>query len=194
MHLNVNTPAIPKLQRMYDIHLMDMIQNSQQFTASEVRHLNYCRLFLKAITLSDITHTTGTRLDGSKLDGAPSIYSSSRIGKSINQERLSDKEWKLWRRASLLWSDENGTLHEPLGPWILHPKEQHMRHQSYLQADDRVGDDVSLWIQIGSDYVQCLMTHDHWHYQETTFCACGMTSPTIYSPLKPGHVPLASGD
>ena len=116
MHLNVTTPAIPKLQRMYDIHLMDMIQNSKQFTPSDVRKLNYCRLFLKAITLSDITHTTGTRLDGSKLAGAPSVYSSSRLGNSINQERPSDAEWKLWRRASRLWSDENGTLHQPLGP------------------------------------------------------------------------------
>jgi hypothetical protein len=43
---------------------MDIIQHSKKFTDSEVRQLNYCRLFLNAITLSDITHTTGTRLDG----------------------------------------------------------------------------------------------------------------------------------
>ena len=46
---------------------------------------------------------------------------------------------------------------------------QRMRHRSYLQADGRAGDEVSLWIQIGSEYVQCLRTHDQWHYQETTY-------------------------
>ena len=42
MHLNVTTPVIPKLQQMHDIHLMDMIQNSKQFTPSDVSKLNYC--------------------------------------------------------------------------------------------------------------------------------------------------------
>ena len=171
MHLTVQETAIPKLQRMYDDHLMDMIQNSKQFTASEVRQLHYCRLFLKVNRLSDITHTTGTRLDGSTLLGDPSIYSSTRIGNSIHQERPSEKEWKLWRKAALLWSDENGNLHEPLGPWILHSKDQQrMRHRSYVQAEGRIGNDVVyLWTQIGTEYVQCLMTTDQWHFQETSF-------------------------
>ena len=184
MSLVVTTPGIPKLQRMYDVHLMDIILNSKQFKNSEIRQLNYCRLFLKAITLSDITHTTGTRLDGSKLNGDPSLYSSTRIGNSIHQERPSEKEWKLWRRAAKLWSDDNGNLHEPLGPWILHPKEQRMRHRSYVQADGRVGDDVYLWIQIGSQYVQCIMTTDQWHFQESLFTCSWEDLPDDLFPVE----------
>ena len=45
-----------------------------------------------------------------------------------------------------------------------------MRHRSYVQADGRVGDDVYLWTQIGSKYVQCIMTSDQeWHFKESLF-------------------------
>ena len=155
---------------------------------------NYCRLFLNAITLLDITHTTGTRLDGSKLNGDPSIYSSKRIGNSIHQERPSDKEWKLWQREARLWSDENGNLHEPLDPWILQFKEQRMRHRSYVQADGRVGDEIYLWTQIGSEYTQCLMTSDQWHFQETTFTSPWDDLPEDLSQWKPGQDWADRGD
>jgi hypothetical protein len=99
---------------------MDVIQNSHQFTDARVKRLNYCRLFLKAVTLSDISHTTGTRLDMCKLEGRPSLVSSETHGPTIYQETPSTAKWILWKRANRLWSDVDGSLHKPLGPWILH--------------------------------------------------------------------------
>jgi hypothetical protein len=113
VRLQLDEPAIPKVQRLYDVHLMDVIQNSHQFTDAEVKRLNYCRLFLKAVTLSDISHTTGTRLDMSKLEGRPSLISSATHGPTIYQEPPSAAEWILWKRANRLWSDVDGSLHEP---------------------------------------------------------------------------------
>ena len=68
---------------------MDAIINSGQFTLAQIRQLNYCRLYLKAVTLSDLSTPAGVALDRGKLDdGSPSVYSSSRTGgSSIYQVR-----------------------------------------------------------------------------------------------------------
>ena len=167
MSLQINTPEIPPLQRMYDVHLMDMILNSNNFKAAEIRRLNYCRLFLKASTLSDLTHITGLRLDYSKLEGNPSLYSSITHGNHIYQERPSENDWKLWRKANLIWSDTNGKLFEALGPWILHPKEQRQQHRAYFQMQGALWIEVALRVKLGNAYTRCKMLHDQWHYRET---------------------------
>ena len=46
MSLQVDVAELPKLQRMYDVHLMDMILNANKFKAAEIRRLNYCQLYL----------------------------------------------------------------------------------------------------------------------------------------------------
>jgi hypothetical protein len=46
-------------QREHDIYIMDAIIESEQFTPDEVCKLNYCRLHLQAITISDITIAGG---------------------------------------------------------------------------------------------------------------------------------------
>ena len=166
--LHIDTPEIPKLQRKFDVHLMDMILTSNQFKASEIRRLNYCRLYLKASTLSDITHITGLRLDFSKLEGKPALYSSVTHGIHIHQERPSDKDWKLWRKANLIWSDANGKLFEALGSWTLNPKDQRQQHRAYYQKRGATWVDEAIWVKIGDEYTRCKMLHDQWHYKETT--------------------------
>jgi hypothetical protein len=134
MSLHVDEPELPELQRKFDIHIMDMILHANIFKDAEIRQLNYCRLYLGAVALSDLTHITRLRLDFSKLEGRPSIYSSVTQRNRIHQERPSDKDWLLWKKANSIWSDNNGKLMEALvGPWILHPKEQRQQHRAYYQ-------------------------------------------------------------
>ena len=168
VRLQLDEPTIPKVQRLYDVYLMEAIQNSRQFTDAEVKRLNYCRLFLKAVTLSDISHTTGTRLDMSKLEGRPSLTSSVTHGPTIYQETPSAAEWTLWKRANRLWSDTSGTLHEPLGPWILHTSEQRQQHQAYWGRHTVEELDASIWVRVDDGYLRCEPISDVWHYQETT--------------------------
>ena len=73
---------------------------------------------------------------------------------------------------------------EPLGPWILHSKDQRMRHRSYVQAEGRIGNDVHLWTQIGTEYVQCLMTTGQWHFQESTFSSPWKDLPDDLFPVE----------
>jgi hypothetical protein len=129
--LQLDDPGIPPRQREHDQYIMDIIIASRLFTASEVRRLNYCRLYLQAVTLSDITTTNGLTLNNSKLHGCPSLQSSRTRWVSINQDKPSDREWRLWRKANLLWANAQGTLHHPLMSWILPIHEQRFQHFAY---------------------------------------------------------------
>jgi hypothetical protein len=44
-------------------------------------------------------------------------YSSRSRWHKFKQERPSETQWKVWRKANLLWSKEDGTLHQPLMRW-----------------------------------------------------------------------------
>ena len=78
---------------------MDVVLESNKFTALQIRRINYCRLFLQAVTISDLTDATGHKLDSSKLNGIPSIVSRISTWLHVHQDRPSEAEWKLWRRA-----------------------------------------------------------------------------------------------
>jgi hypothetical protein len=164
--LRLDEPAISKIQRLYDTHIMDIILNSNQFSSAEIRRLNYCRLYLEASTLSDLSHITWVRLDLSKLEGRPSLVSSITHGSTIYQESPSAAEWALWKRANRLWSDDQGKLFEPLGPWIIDKSQQRQRHQAYVGRHSTAAMDVSLWIRVEHQYIRCEPLQDLWHYQE----------------------------
>ena len=126
---------------------------SNKFTASQVRRLNYCRLFLQAVTISDLSDETGLQLDPTKQHGIPSERSSTTQWLHVRQYRPSDDTWKLWRRANRLWSTPDGVLHRPLGLW-LHPlSRQRQQHFAYLRRR-------RLYIRIGhtSTYQECKPT------------------------------------
>jgi hypothetical protein len=164
--LCLDEPAIPALQRLYDHHIMDAILASHRFTPAEIRRLNYCRLFLQATTLSDLAHVKGTRLDHSKLLGCPSMYSSTSGGPQIYQQRPAEPEWKLWKKANLIWSTPEGIMVEPLGPWLDISSHQRQHHQAYWNQPQHTPE-IELWVRAGSGYTRCLLIHDG-TFRETT--------------------------
>jgi exonuclease III len=139
--------GVPPLQRTKDSHIMDHIMGSKLFTALQIRRLNYCRLFLQAVTISDLTDATGQRLDQSKLRGIPNSTSSTTTWLHVSQERPSEEVWTLWRKANLIWSQHNGTLHQPLGQWLLPRAQQRQQHFAYLRHR-------RLYIRVGSTQYQ----------------------------------------
>ena len=94
--LELDDPGIPSLERLHDAFIMDVLMESCQFTNTELRRLNYCRLYLHAYTLSDLVQANGSELDDSKLYGEPSVYSSGAIGPQIHQAKPSKSDWTLW--------------------------------------------------------------------------------------------------
>ena len=55
---------------------MDHILHSNHYAKAELRKLNYCRLYLGLITLSDVTTTDGLNMDEHMLQGRTSEQSS----------------------------------------------------------------------------------------------------------------------
>jgi hypothetical protein len=97
--LEVNIPVMPPLQRQGDFYLMDSVLSSNKFNNKEIRLNNYCRLYLQAITLSDVTLANGKHIDLSMMQGHPSQLSSESTMIWINQARPPDAAWVQWRKA-----------------------------------------------------------------------------------------------
>ena len=118
--IELDDPCIPAPQRQGDSYIMDYVLESKQFSVAEIRHINYCRLYLQAITISDLATAEGSELDNSKLHGQPSLQNSQTTWLEVHQEYPSQRAWKTWRRANLLWSYPGGRLKTALQTW-LHP-------------------------------------------------------------------------
>ena len=147
--LQLDKTGIPTVQRTHDAHIMDSIMSSGQFTPAEIRRLNYCRLYLQAQTISDLALISGSSLDPAKLMGHLSERSSIMHGIQINQQRPLAPEWKLWRKANRLWSNDTGELYQPLGQW-LHPiHRQRQQHHAYRWAHRY------LWVRDDNLYQKC---------------------------------------
>jgi hypothetical protein len=111
---------------------MDLILNASCFSNAEIGRLNYCRLYLQVVTVADVTKPNGMDLDPSFLRGCPSLMSSKSTLLGINQERSSEGEWMLWRRANLIWISSDGTLLRPLGKWTMKVQDQRQSHFAYV--------------------------------------------------------------
>ena len=146
--LRLDTPYLPELQRLHDFCIMDAILSFGKFTSIEICKLNYCRLYLKAVTISDLSCLHGRTLDKNKLSGQFSSLSSYTYGTSIHQERPSESTWTLWKKANRLWSTIDGRLIQPLGDWVLPLHRLRQRHPAYWFSG-------RLWVQIQDRYTKC---------------------------------------
>jgi hypothetical protein len=115
--LEMTKTHIQPLQHMSDSFLMDTACNSGLFTPAELKRLNYCRLYLNVLTLSNVTDAKGNRFAPSILDSIQSVQQSSSKGPSAKQERPSNETWALWRRLLHIFGNKY-QLFLPLGPWI----------------------------------------------------------------------------
>ena len=142
---------VPPMQRVHDEYIMDTILRSAAFTNDQIKIINYCRLYLQVVTVSDICHANGTQVDAGYLSGYPTLLSSQTTWITINQARPADKHWELWQLAIRTWCRDDNSLYQPLGDWLdsgdqlrrqwpfyydLRSKFLYVRHQDqYLQYE-----------------------------------------------------------
>jgi len=120
-HLEFTTVNLPKLQCENDQFLMEAFLQSEEFTATELQHLNACRMFLKVVRLSDIVSGDGKKLLKCYLQGLDHQKHHCSAGKWPRQHRPLPPKWTLWRRALRLLFSTTGssnTLRQPLGEWF----------------------------------------------------------------------------
>jgi len=133
--LEVDSDGVSPIQRQHDCYLMDVIVASCRFTPKQICSLNYCRMYLQALTLSDITMAAGTHLDRATLTGDRSLLSSSTKMHHFKQSKPPPAAWKTWRKACSLWSRSDGTLYQPLGQWLASPQALRNNWPAYQGVD-----------------------------------------------------------
>jgi hypothetical protein len=126
---------VEPLQRQHDSFLMDLAIGTKKFGKAELRRINYCRMYLGVLLLSDIVSADGKRIIQSVHSGeiAPASVLGLHGYHKVSQRCPSDKVWGLWRKFLnyLISSSEAKTLTQPLGKW-LHPTQKLRRTWPFL--------------------------------------------------------------
>ena len=140
--LRLNTTYVPEIQRVNDSYIMDHVLERGSFTRRQIQKINYCRLYLQAVTVSDISIASGDSLAPGVLYGEPTIWSGTTRYHKTNQCKPDPATWRLWSRAMKLIATPDGTLRVPLLQWIVPP---HQQRQSWIAYYDPSSD--SLYIR-----------------------------------------------
>jgi hypothetical protein len=114
--LEVDQTFVPTRQRRNDFYLMDLAMSSGRFTSKQLKYVNYCRLYLQAVTAADVVLPSGYLLDEWMLDGVLHPDSSSTCFLKVTQSKPDKRTWFQWRRLMQLVGDE--LIRSPLGEWL----------------------------------------------------------------------------
>eukprot|EP00980_Cylindrotheca_fusiformis_P027515 scaffold20799_cov73-Cylindrotheca_fusiformis.AAC.4 len=133
--IEVDTPFVPPCQRENDFYLMDVATSAADFSVQDLCRLNYCRLFLQAVTASDIVKPTsrGDTIDPDLRHGDASLHVSPTTNYCpITQAKPSKSSWNVWRRFCIILLD---SLLEsnPLGRWIVPGTDLRLQWQCYFE-------------------------------------------------------------
>ena len=117
--LDIENPGVEQKRREHDSFFMDHVLEKGQFSQSELKRINYVRLHLDVLLISDMASASGQTIleeyyTGKLTEHAPTIK------RKVNQPRPEcPKTWTLWRKAcQLLIQDKNTRkLKQPLGDW-----------------------------------------------------------------------------
>jgi exonuclease III len=109
---------IQPLQRQSDKYIMEEVLKSRLFQPREIKYVNYCRLYLQVVTLSDIYNAQGTAFAVGIYDGYKSASQSHSLLLEPLQERPNAQTWTLWRRFLRSLSPDKCHVYDNLGPWF----------------------------------------------------------------------------
>jgi hypothetical protein len=121
--LQLDTTFVPEIQRVNDSHIMDHMLEQGTFSKTDICQINYCRLYLQAVTVSDISNATGTHLAPGIRTGDPTLWSSVTRYHKTNQSRPNSTSWRLWSKSMELFFTED-KLFVPLRQWMIPPSRQ----------------------------------------------------------------------
>ena len=112
------TSKVAPLRQVNDVYIMDEVLK-HDFNAADLSHFNQCRLYLKALTLADLTTSDGSQL-------TQSIMSGTHNGRTHQNllwpewGRPKASSWTVWRRILQLVFTNKVSLYlvQPLAAWI----------------------------------------------------------------------------
>jgi hypothetical protein len=133
LRLNLNIP-FPPLQREKDNYIMDVVL-SHGFTKKIISNINRCRLFLNALTLSDIVNVEGTYIEFWCVD-----FKSAQpitLPSTFSQYKKPNKSvWHYWKKFITIITNYNSRrLKIPLGNWICATSDIRRQYKTYRTQD-----------------------------------------------------------
>jgi hypothetical protein len=117
----LHQPSLVPLQRAHDSYIMDLVLADKRFKKAAIRRINYCRMYLNVLLLSDITTPCGRSIDPDAAEG----YRDGMIGYTsahcVNQPKPDGRAWKQWKKFinTLTITRYNRRLKQPLGAWLV---------------------------------------------------------------------------
>ena len=102
-HITLDNTYMQPKQRVHDRYIMDLaLYCGSKFKPADIKRINYCRLHLNILLLSNITMPCGSRLDPAAYKGDKNSLFSSTTNHNIHQPRPREQTWKPWRRLLTL--------------------------------------------------------------------------------------------
>jgi endonuclease/exonuclease/phosphatase family metal-dependent hydrolase len=120
-----------QLERENDQFIMDIVI-LQNYSRKTAKHINMCRLFLSALTISDITNASGTHID---LE-CHKHSQAKKISTSNNQNSVYHKPnkstWHYWEKfLNNITHANSRRLLNPLGLWTINANQIRKRYTNY---------------------------------------------------------------
>lgn len=106
---------VPTLPRAQDQYIMEYFLQ-MDFSNNTMQRLNRCRLYLQAITISDITSACGAYILSAAKTGSVAPIRQSTLN-WVYQGKPSKTDWSVWKSA-LEHLERGDRLRQPLGQWV----------------------------------------------------------------------------
>ena len=132
------------LTRQNDVVLKDIFfatkARSSSFTNHKKAQLNSVRLWLRVLTLADITDPTGKYIEAWARTGSRRLASSLHWPRQVRPSEASLQLWRSFLRSAFNPSSPQSLriraplpLITPLGPWT---QQSHVQHKAYWDEED----------------------------------------------------------
>ena len=142
--IQVFNPPIAPRQRENDVFIMDIVVQSGKFKPVEIKRVNYCRMYLNVILLSDICLAGGHAIDPAMYYGKFEETVSKHKDHRVNQQYpVEPKAWEAWRKALHFFCHARGRMHLKLsrfvlGDWLFPWKELRREWPLLFEPDEDV--------------------------------------------------------
>ena len=111
---------LPPLQRQNDSYIMDHVLDHEKFTPANIKAINWCRMYLGVVTISDMTNANGTHILQAVWEGNLEAMPTRNTWLRVHQRKPNAKSWRVWRQACrLVATAKYRILHQRLGHWTV---------------------------------------------------------------------------
>ena len=120
-HLELDASGVPPRQRLGDSHIMDQALLHPKLQPNHIRKINYCRLYLRVVTIADIATADGIHIAEGFYHGWDSAINHNSKWHHVHQQKPGPKAWACWRRLCnwLCTSATSRRLSNALGSWVV---------------------------------------------------------------------------